>query len=237
MNDKFTVINNENANQVKRERALKVAKVNELWRKQYQSAFSKALEKHKDLKNLADLPQEELMKMALAGVKFICSQRNVRRENEKLNTGYEKTLEESQLFYTFADLIFTVCGHLTLRNFVTTFPIKKTYDGAKWEIKDYFYTMEVLKEMDWDISIGREQISELLWDYWNDDLRHAYLEYSNAMSDIYRSQTGIGIMEQFFEDQGVPTYSVNNELGIMRDSQTGEIKKINKKPSYLKIVK
>ena len=66
------------------------------------------------------------------------------------------------------DSIFGVLGCLTLRNFVTTFPVDKYYKGAKWEEKDYFYTMEVLKDMDWDKPIGRDKLSELLWDYENE---------------------------------------------------------------------
>lgn len=135
------------------------------------------------------------------------------------------------------DVIYMICGHLKLKNFVTTFPIKKDFDGDKWECKDYFSTVEVLSEMDWNKSIGREELSELLWDYQNDDLRHAYVEYTNFMSDIYKSQTGKGLMEIFCEDNGISTYSINEETGIIKNNQTGEINKMNKLPSYLQVVK
>lgn len=236
MNNKFTVINNENANQAKIEHAYKVAKLNKLWERQYDNAILQAMEKNKSLK-VADYSQDDLIKIALSGIKFICSQRDVKRENKILGTGYNQTLEISQSMYQLIDAIFMVCGHLTLRNFITTFPIKKDYNGEKWEVKDYFYTMEVLSEMDWDKPIGREQISELLWDYQNDDLRHAYIEYMGATSDIYRSQTGKGIMEQFCEENGIGTYTINQDLGIIRNNQTGEINKLSKKSSHLKIVK
>lgn len=134
------------------------------------------------------------------------------------------------------DAIFTVCGCLTLRNFVITFPIDKTYDGDKWECKDYFYTMDVLSKMDWDKPIGRDELSELLWDYENADLRHAYVEFTTAMSAIYRVQTGKGIAEKFFEDRGVPVYTMDKETGIMKNNQTGDIIKL-KKVSHLQIVK
>lgn len=89
--------------------------------------------------------------------------------------------------------------------------------------------------MDWDKPIGRDELSELLWDYDNLDLRHAYLEFTTAMSAIYRAQTGKGLAEKFFEDRGVPTYSINKETGIMKNNQTGDIMK-PKKVSHIQVV-
>ncbi|GFI15788.1 hypothetical protein IMSAGC009_00948 [Lachnospiraceae bacterium] len=134
------------------------------------------------------------------------------------------------------DSIFGVLGCLTLRNFVTTFPIDKDYDGAKWECKDYFYTMDVLKNMDWDKPIGRDKLSELLWDYENDELRHAYIEFTTAMSAIYRAQTGKGIAETWCDNMGIPTFTEDKETGIMKNNRTGDIMK-PKKASHIQIVK
>lgn len=236
MSEKFTVICNGNIEQEKANHAYKVARLSQLWERQYNNSVLQAMEKNKGVE-ISDYPQHDLMKIALSGIKFICSLRLVRRENDILKTGYKRSLEESQAMFQLMDAIFAVCGYLTLRNFVTTFPIEKDFDGEKWECKDYFYTMEVLNEMNWDKPIGRDNISELLWDYQNHELRHAYVEYTSAMSDIYRSQTGKGIAETWLEDMGVGTYTVNNDLGIIQDNQTGKISKLSKKPSHLQIVK
>ena len=175
------------------------------------------------------------MKISLSGIKYINSIREIRRENERVGTDYVQTLEEAQIAFQLIDAIFTVCEYLTLRNFVNTFPIEKYYKGAKWEEKDYFYTMEVLKDMDWDKPIVRDELSELLWDYENEELRHAYIEFTTAMSAIYQAQTGKGIAEKFFEERGVPTYSVDRESGIMRNNQTGDIMK-PKRMSHIQVV-
>lgn len=159
-----------------------------------------------------------------------------KRENLRLDTGYSRSLRESQIIFQLIDAIFTVCGYLTLRNFVTTFPIEKYFKGDKWEEKDYFYTMDVLSKMDWDKTIGRDELSELLWDYMNADLRHAYLEFTDAMSALYRSQTGKGMMEQFCEELGIDTYTVDRENGIIKNNQTGDIGKI-KKTSHIQVIK
>ncbi len=90
--------------------------------------------------------------------------------------------------------------------------------------------------MDWGKPIGRDNIPELLWDYENSDLRHAYVEFTTAMSAIYRAQTGKGIAETWLDDLEIPTYTVNKETGIMKNNQTGNIVKL-KKASHLHIVK
>jgi len=236
MNKKFTVIKpTQTEYDEETKRVYRTALLNEAWERQYHNSVLQAIEKNKGIK-IADYPQSDLMKIALCGIKYICSIREVKRGNDRLGTGYEPSLEEQKIKFQLIDAIFTILGCLTLRNFVTTFPITKDFDGAKWESKDYFFTMDVLSEMDWDKPIGRDNISELLWDYMNDDLRHAYIEFTAAMSAIYRAQTGKGIAEQWCEEHGIGTYTVDRETGIMKDNQTGDIVKL-KKASHIHVVK
>lgn len=236
MNNNFTVIKpTETECNEETKRVYRTALLNEAWERQYHNSILQAMEKNKGIK-VADYPQADLMKIALCGIKYICSIREVKRENDRLGTGYEPSLEEQNIRFQLIDAIFTVCGHLTLRNFVNTFPIDKNYDGAKWESKDYFYTMNVLSKMDWEKPIGREKFFDFLWDYENDDLRNVCVDYMCVMSAIYRSQTGKGIAETWLDDMGIPSYTMNKETGIMINNQTGDIMK-PKKASHLHIVK
>lgn len=235
MDNKFTVINSTDEDKNKEmDRVYKTAELNELWERQYLSALEKSCTGRTG--KICDLPQDELAKIGFAGIKYICSMRDVARENMRLGTDKGRTLEEEQVRFIVIDSIFTVLSCLTLRNFVTIFPIDKTYDGDKWEEKDYYYTTQVLSEMDWDKPIGRDELSELLWDYMNADLRHAYMEYTSAMSAMFKAQTGKSIAEKFFEDRGVPTYTMDKESGIMKNNQTGDIMK-PKKASHIQVVK
>ena len=134
------------------------------------------------------------------------------------------------------EFVLQILGSMTLKNFVNTFPITKDYDGHKWGSKDYFFTMDVLSNMDWDKPIGKENISDLIWDYQNEDLREAYVEYMCIVSELFREKTGKGIAEQFCDDIGIPTYTINKETGIIRDNQTGQTTKL-KSRSNLQIVK
>ena len=234
MNNKFTVINSTAEDKNKEwNRVCRIAKLSELWERQYYTTLEKSCTGRKG--KIKDLPQDELAKIGFAGIKYICSMREVTRENRRLGIDQGRTLPEEQVRFSVMDGIFTILGCLTLRNFVTTFPIDKSYDGEKWEEKDYFYTMDVLSKMDWDKPIGRDELSELLWDYMNADLRHAYIEFTNAMSAIYRAQTGKGLAEKFFEDRGVPVFTLDKETGVMKNNLTGDITK-PKKASHIKIV-
>ena len=234
MNSKFTVIESTDEDKLQEmDRMNKIAKLNEIWERYF---FDMVMRYTKEYGTLYKLPQDKLAKVGLVGIKYICSCRDVSRENFKLGIDEPKTLKQNQYCFQMIDSIFGVLGCLTLRNFVTTFPVDKYYKGAKWQEKDYFSTMEVLSKMDWDKPIGRNELSELLWDYYNADLRHAYMEYTTAMSAIYKAQTGKGIMETWLDDLGIPTFTEDKETGIMKNNQTGDIMK-PKKVSHIQIVK
>ena len=232
MSNKFTVIESTDKDKLKEmDRISKIAKLNEIWERYF---FDMVMRYTEEYGTLYKLPQDKLAKVGFAGIKYICSCRDVSRENTKLGVDEPKTLKQNQYRFQLIDSIFGVLGCLTLRNFVNTFPIDKTYDGAKWECKDYFSTMDVLSKMDWDKPIGRDELSELLWDYDNEELRHAHVEFTTAMSAIYRAQTGKG--ETWLDDLGIPTYTEDRETGIMINNQTGDIMK-TKRVSHIQVVK
>lgn len=234
MSNKFTVINSTDEDKLKEmDRINRIAKLNEIWERYF---FDMVMRYTEEYGILYKLPQDKLAKVGFAGIKYICSCRDVSRENFKLGIDEPKTLKQNQYRFQMIDSIFGVLGCLTLRNFVITFPIDKTYDGAKWECKDYFSTMDVLSKMDWDKPIGRDKLSELLWDYENDELRHAYIEFTTSASAIFRAQTGKGIAETWCDNMGIPTFIEDKETGIMKNTRTGDIMK-PKKTSHIQIVK
>ena len=207
------------------DRVTKLITLHDCWQRQYHKAIYDAMERNEG-KQIPDYPQDDLMKIALSGIKYINLVREIRREGERLNIDSKQSLEESQAIFNLIDTVFMVMGYIKLKNLVTTFPIKKEYDGEKWCCKDYFYTMDVLSKMDMDKPVGRDNISDLLWDYQNDDLREAYVEYMCATSNIYRSQTGKTLAEKFCEDNGIGTYTVYKDAGIIKDNTTGRTTKL-----------
>lgn len=234
MSRNFTVIKGE-ADEIDTNRIMRVLALHDCWKRQYHNFIYRIFEENKG-KQFADYPQEDLMKIVFSGIKYVNSVREIRRENERVGTDYKQTLEESQAVFQLMDAIFTVMGYIKLKNLIVTFPIKKDFDGHKWESKDYFYTMDVLSNMDWDKPIGKENISDLIWDYQNEDLREAYVEYMCIVSELFREKTGKSMAEKFCEDNGIGTYSINKETGIIRDNQSGHTSRL-KSRSTLQIVK
>ncbi|MEK4185676.1 hypothetical protein [Paenibacillus sp. FSL L8-0494] len=133
-----------------------------------------------------------------------------------------------------------VMSSLTPSELENIFPIEKKYDGTRYEVKDYFYTKNVLNKLDKSTNIG-EKINDLLWDYQNWDISLFVVNSMSLVSDIRRSQGQKGLMEEFLDEKNVPYYTMHTDekgKGYLENSQTGEVTKVQKpKPRYLNIVK
>lgn len=117
---------------------------------------------------------------------------------------------------------------LTPQELMRIFPVDKKYDGEKWQCKDYFSTMEAMREHGLDKPIG-DGVYNFLWDYMNRALITYSVKYMSAMSDIYKAQTGKGILEKFCEDKGIAMYhkfTADNGREYMRDTATGKFIRI-----------
>lgn len=177
------------------------------------------------------------MKVALCGVKYINSAIEIDAINHRLDSTYQTSFEVKQNSFNLIDGLFGIIGRIKLGNLIKIFPIDKTYDGDKWGSKDYFFTMDVLKEKGLDNAVGRDGVFDLMWDYENRDLREFTVFYMSCMSAMYKQQTGVGIAEKFCEDNGIGTYTMDRENGLLIDNQTGEIAKVSNKSSFMQIVK
>ena len=115
--------------------------------------------------------------------------------------------------------------------------IKVSFYGEYLLCKDYFFTMDVLREKGLDNATGRDGVFDLLWDYENRELRKLTVFYMSCTSAMYQRQTGISLAEKFCEDNDIGTCHVDRENGIVIDNQTGKIAKLSNKPSFMQIVK
>lgn len=188
-------------------------------------------------KKLDDWSQDELMKVALCGVKYINYAIDIDSINHRLDNTYQTPFEVKQNAFNMIDALYSIIGRIKLKNLIKIFPIDKTYDGDKWGCKDYFFTMDVLKEKGLDNAVGRDEVFDLMWDYMNKDLREFTLFYMSCMSAMYKQQTGVGIAEKFCEDNGIGTYTMDRENGLLINNKSGEIAKVSNKPSFMQIVK
>ncbi|MFX3618631.1 MAG: hypothetical protein ACE3JK_14075 [Sporolactobacillus sp.] len=179
------------------------------------------------------LPLDIQKKLALYHVKYMPAM----NKNKELT--YEQLLNKFRAF----DLIHFYLAQFTPREFMQYFPIKKDYDGKRYESKDYFTTMEYLKTLNWDEPIDLERIDDFLWEYTNLDLMNFEVDRMSTASDLRVAQGGRDIMQEWMDDKGIPTYSLHTDdtgKQFMQNSQTGEVaevKEYKRRPKWIRAVK
>lgn len=176
--------------------------------------------------------RDNLKRAVFYAVKYYGLERIDRRHSSE-----PRTLEQVKSDFSLLECVKMLMRQLTPKEIMSMFPITKEYDGEKYCCKDYYFTVKKLKDFDMDVPLGDKGLEDFLWSYWNDDLFAFDAVSFSIISNMYRSQTGKGIAETWLEDMGVGSYTVDNDLGIIRDNQTGKISKLSKKPSHLQIVK
>lgn len=105
------------------------------------------------------------------------------------------------------DIILTITllmERITPREFMNIFPVKKDFDGYKYEIKDYYSTMEYVNEMNWNNPIGGS-ITELLWEYMNKDIHQFKSIEFSCLNKLRKQQGNLDIMEEFMASEGYST--------------------------------
>lgn len=138
------------------------------------------------------------------------------------------------------ECIFGMFSRMTPRQVIQLFPIEKIYDGKRWQVKDYFSTMEAVNEIGMDNVIGEEKTPLFLMDYQNPDINEFMVMFMMTVSRMRVLQGGKEPVEEFFEEHGVATYSYYEDEGILVNRQSGEASKVQKPkpriPKYMKII-
>jgi len=176
--------------------------------------------------------RDRLKQSVYYGVKFINLNSKQKDEIE-----YEKMIQ----LFDFTLLVEKLMSLLTPREFVTIFPIEKTYDGNKYECKDYFYVIKKLNDYGMD-KILQDNITEMLWEYWNLDINFFVVNMFSVASNIKKIKTGKGFMEEWAEKNGITTYKLCKDpvtkKEYMYNPKTGKSSSIKRPtPRYLKVVK
>ena len=121
---------------------------------------------------------------------------------------------------------------LTPNELITVFPIEKRYDGEKYQIKDYYFTLEKLQQIGMN-NIIRGRIDELLWDYQNKDIMDFQLNSINIISHLYKYETGESLAEKWAKENDIQTYqSYDNDLinkKYIYDTRSGRRIKLKQK--------
>lgn len=177
---------------------------------------------------MGQLENREILKqMIFYGVKYINSS-----QSDKPRT-YE-WLECEIYLITF---LISAIGLLTPAELLTIFPLEKQYDGAKYETKDYFYSMKTIREIGLNNVIG-DKADKLLWDYCNWDIDNFVVNMMCFLSDIRQLEGETSVMEEFSELLGLTIYTLfkgTNGHEYLQNTTTGQIQRlIKQKPRYLR---
>lgn len=112
----------------------------------------------------------------------------------------------------------TLIGFLTPNELMQIFPIDKEYNGSKYGMKDYFYTMEVIRELDMNKPFRKQKadINKVLWDYQNIFITEFLLEIMNIIDGFRKLQGQESMIVEFMREQGV------HPMTMYTDEATGK---------------
>lgn len=112
---------------------------------------------------------------------------------KEINHIKHKSCLEIENRYKEIKMVLDATGRLTPQKLLQLYPVTKEYGGERRDCKDYFYTMDKLKQWPPDKPIGTAQeVACLLWDYENKDLEIMLLQWLNVIDDlkIYCNEAG-----------------------------------------------
>ncbi|MCI8470360.1 MAG: hypothetical protein HFJ35_02550 [Clostridia bacterium] len=174
--------------------------------------------------------KENLKRLAYYGVKAI---------NEISKTKEDMEYEQILKLFEFSEVVKTVISLLTPNELITVFPIEKRYDGEKYQIKDYFFTMEELQKIGMNKIIANK-IENLLWDYENIEIREFLANSLTILSDINKMETGESIMERWAKENNINTYRLYKDKTTNKkylyDQKGNQFIVKDKIPKYLKVI-
>lgn len=131
---------------------------------------------------------------------------------------------------------------ITPADLMTIFPITKTYDGERYQMKDYFSAMEAVNAHGLHEPFKTaDNARVLLWEYWNRDIMEYQVKVISIISALNRIETGKGLMEQFIDDQGLDLpvyrkYTDQNGRSFILDENSRSSPMVKSSPKYFKLV-
>lgn len=146
-----------------------------------------------------------------------------------LNVANEE-LDFFELKVAMFNWVIRALGTVTPRELIAVFPPTKTYDGERFGCKDYFSTMEAVAEHGIDEPLG-DGVFEFFWDYMNPHISDFVVRYLSAISEARKSEGKSGLIEEFFHNQGIATYTrltMPDGREVLKNNKTGEIASVAK---------
>lgn len=143
----------------------------------YSAAYQRFLRKNQ-VNDVEKLPKDKAKQYIFLGIKAYGVE-YARREKRPGIQGITNRYSE-------LSKIMQSIGTLTPQQLQQMFPISKEYDGDRYEMKDYYYTLHALEKTGIDKPIGTEmEAAHLLWDYQNTEISFFLMAYMGCIEDMY----------------------------------------------------
>ena len=156
----------------------------------YYEALERFHEKHGKYFKPEELNKEEILKYI-----YLVVNTNNRSRFVK---GEVLTLEELERCGEAIDL-------LTPKELQQLFPIRKEFDGVRYQSKDYYFSIQKIRERGEELPIKEhgKGVFDFLWDYDNHELSEYMIDYLTRMEKIYVAQGHKSFLEEFFSNESI----------------------------------
>lgn len=149
-----------------------------------------------------------------------------------------KSYDEAISNYNIVTAVKQDMSGLTPKEFMNIFPIQKDFKGHKFEMKDYFYTIDYINSLDENEPIG-DEITMFLMEYTNEDIFAFSIKMMTLMSDIRRFEGKPSLAEEWANENGLETYILHSDQhgnDFILDKHGRTKKVVKPKPKHLKAV-
>ena len=133
----------------------------------------------------------------------------------------QMSYDETVILFETIDAIQALMSFMTPRQFITTFPIEKVYDGEKYGMKDYYSVRSELDKYPPDLPI-KQNIDSVLMEYYNRDINRFQVQKWLTVDRLRRFRGERGLLEEFAEEHSIATYTLYKDENMMVNNITGE---------------
>ena len=152
------------------------------------------------------------------------------------------TRDQLERLHTLSCQMTEVMATITPADLMTIFPITKTYDGERYQMKDYFSAMEAVNAHGLHEPFKTaDNARVLLWEYWNRDIMLYQVKLMSIISAFNQFETGASLLERWIREKDIDLpvhrkYSDQNGNSYMVDGNGRSVPVIRSFPKYLKLV-
>lgn len=158
----------------------------------YSDAYQRFIQKNQP-ETIDKWPEDKMKQYIFLGIKAY----GVEYARRKKRPGVQGITSR----YAELSAIMQSIGMMTPKQLQQIFPISKEYDGDKYEMKDYYFTLHALEKAGMDKPIGSEmEAAHLLWDYQNTDIRFFLMAYMGCIEDMYTYEIDDRPFKDFYKE-------------------------------------